>query len=182
MSSIAKRMLERQGWKEGSGLGKNGQGVKTYIKVNRRDPGVATGLGHAAEMGQTSSFEVELDAVYSSLASSERKAKTKMSKKDQECDVDDERGKTRQASVEVKGEKRTRGPSDDSSSATDDCASNCSSTSGSSSSDEGKEVDILRMSDKELLERCGGVRLGRAGRHRFFNGKLRRIEESHRGH
>jgi hypothetical protein len=35
----------------------------------------------------------------------------------------------------------------------------------------------MKMSDKELFARCGGVRLGRAGRHRFFDAKLARIAD-----
>ena len=33
------------------------------------------------------------------------------------------------------------------------------------------------MSDKEMFAACGGVRLGRGGRHRFFDHKHKRIEE-----
>jgi hypothetical protein len=37
---------------------------------------------------------------------------------------------------------------------------------------------LTTWNDKKLFEKCGGVRLGRAGRHRFFAGKLARIEKS----
>ncbi|EAN88626.1 hypothetical protein, conserved [Trypanosoma cruzi] len=76
MSSIAKRMLERHGWKEGMGLGKNAQGVSTYVKVVRRDPHTTTGLGHAADATQApqaSTFSVELDAVYADMSRTGKK-------------------------------------------------------------------------------------------------------------
>jgi hypothetical protein len=38
-------------------------------------------------------------------------------------------------------------------------------------------MDVSKMSDKDLFAFCGGVRLGRAGRHRLFDHKLKRIEE-----
>lgn len=44
-SAFAKKQLEKMGWSEGSGLGKNGQGMNTHIKVKKRATEV--GLGHS---------------------------------------------------------------------------------------------------------------------------------------
>ena len=33
------------------------------------------------------------------------------------------------------------------------------------------------MTDAQLFAACGGVRLGRGGRHRFFENKWKRVEE-----
>lgn len=44
-SVFAKKQLEKMGWSEGSGLGKNGQGIHTHIKVKKRATDV--GLGHS---------------------------------------------------------------------------------------------------------------------------------------
>jgi Pin2-interacting protein X1 len=44
-SVFAKKQLEKMGWSEGSGLGKNGQGMNTHIKVKKRATEV--GLGHS---------------------------------------------------------------------------------------------------------------------------------------
>ncbi|KEG15074.1 hypothetical protein DQ04_00201270 [Trypanosoma grayi] len=174
MSSIAKKMLERHGWKEGMGLGRDAQGVKTYVKVVRRDPHTATGLGHAADATQApqaSTFAVELDAVYSTLSATKRGRK-KVAVSD--SDAEEEEAGTRTAGKgDAERRKRQRSPSSSSSSSSE-------KSNSDSEEDSDAHVDITRLKDDELLRRCGGVRLGRAGRHRFFEGKLRRIEESHR--
>ncbi|RNF21346.1 uncharacterized protein Tco025E_03426 [Trypanosoma conorhini] len=176
MSSIARKMLERHGWKEGMGLGKDAQGVSTYVKVVRRDPRTATGLGHAADATQApqaSTFSVELDAVYATMTKAGRKSPK-----------GDDAVAEAKVARRVTREKRGRQEGARASSSSRGSSEDASSDGGSSSSDEDEEdrnVDITRLTDDELLRRCGGVRLGRAGRHRFFDGKLRRIEKSHRG-
>ncbi len=41
---FAHRMLSRMGWKEGEGLGKSKQGVKSFVKVNKRKDGMGLGM------------------------------------------------------------------------------------------------------------------------------------------
>merc|ERR1711959_76177 len=41
--TVAKSMMEKMGWKEGDGLGKDGQGIKTAIKPKKKID--ATGIG-----------------------------------------------------------------------------------------------------------------------------------------
>ena len=36
MSAFARRILEKHGWSEGKGLGKNEDGMTNYVKVSRR--------------------------------------------------------------------------------------------------------------------------------------------------
>ncbi|ORC87770.1 uncharacterized protein TM35_000201790 [Trypanosoma theileri] len=195
MSSIAKKMLERHGWQEGMGLGRNAQGVSTYIKVVRRDPKSTTGLGHAADATQApqaSTFAVELDAVYSDISAAtgkQKKVKKNKEKEEEEEDTDEvvdtpNDSQKRKNGNDQKNRKQKRPRDSDSSCSETGSSNNNNNNSDSSSdsdSDDDHRVDITRMTDEELLRRCGGVRLGRAGRHRFFEGKLRRIEESHRG-
>jgi hypothetical protein len=55
-SKWAKALLEKQGWKEGSGLGKEGSGLTSHVKVARRDGTTAIGYkappaGSAEVMG-----------------------------------------------------------------------------------------------------------------------------------
>ncbi|RNE97301.1 hypothetical protein TraAM80_09392 [Trypanosoma rangeli] len=190
MSSIAKKMLERHGGKEGMGLGKNAQGVATYVKVVRRDPYTATGLGHAADATQApqaSTFSVELDAVYSTMTRTGRKRLKGAVTVEEEANAKRSHHVTREKRTRQESVRGCSGSQDGSSSASvssdgrGGSASDGSSSSSSSDDDDDIDVDITRLKDDELLRRCGGVRLGRAGRHRFFNGKLRRIEKSHLG-
>eukprot|EP00796_Vickermania_ingenoplastis_P011086 gene11086-7714_t len=159
MSKAAKNIMAKYGWKAGEGLGKDREGVNTYVKVVRRDPKTATGLGHVAEAGGTTDAATgELDQVYRSI------------KPDRDSDSD---ASTSTDPSPEKNRKRTR-PSSDSS----------SDTSSSSSSGSGSDSDAPQrpLTDAELFKKCGGVRLGRSGRHRFFDGKLERVARSHHPH
>ncbi|KAG5508215.1 hypothetical protein JKF63_05471 [Porcisia hertigi] len=204
MSALAKKMMEKYGWKEGEGLGKERTGMKSYVKVTRRDPHTATGLGHAADPSNggslASTHAVELDAIYGQLHKETKNRKEQLSKahpqrKETSTEVDDEdqlsdvssnsRGASSSTSSTIadnysEGEKvpfaaraqlkRQRHVPASSSSDSDGDGRKCSKN--------GRVGDVTRMTDEELLQRCGGVRLGRAGRHRYFDGKLKRIHNS----
>ncbi|KPA76198.1 hypothetical protein ABB37_07952 [Leptomonas pyrrhocoris] len=197
MSALARKMMEKYGWKEGEGLGKERTGTKSYVRVVRRDPHVATGLGHAADPAQSgnlaSTHAVELDAIYGQLHKEKKKLKRARSSDSSSSSSDsasgvDETEETSSAQKKSRvAERPSRRQRDSSSDDDDDSGSSSDSNSGSySSDDEDSEMaakrvkgeplgDVTRMTDKALFERCGGVRLGRAGRHRFFDGKLKRI-------
>ncbi|KAG5481850.1 hypothetical protein LSCM4_06927 [Leishmania orientalis] len=201
MSAVAKKMMEKYGWKEGEGLGKERSGVKSYVKVTRRDPHTATGLGHAADPAQggslASTHAIELDAIYGQLRKETSKRHQRSStarvhgadegEEGNEGELSDMSTTTTTSSAvrtpECKklptaaraGVKRQRrvapsSPSDSDSDGDDRTDSKRSKSDHVS--------DVTRMSDKELFQRCGGVCLGRAGRHRFFDGKLKRIHDS----
>lgn len=206
MSALAKKMMEKYGWKEGEGLGKERSGIKSYVKVTRRDPHTATGLGHVADPAQggslASTHAVELDAIYGQLHKETRKRQRQLSKArvDQGNNSEDEvdhgaelsdvsstgSGASSSSSADSKSEgklavavraalKRQRRASSSPSSNSD----NDSDDRTDSKRSKGEYIgDVTRMSDKELFQRCGGVRLGRAGRHRLFDGKLKRIQDS----
>ena len=42
-SSVSQRLMAQMGWKEGESLGKNSDGVSTYVKVQKRGEGVGLG-------------------------------------------------------------------------------------------------------------------------------------------
>lgn len=74
-STWAKKLLEKQGWKEGSGLGKEGSGQVSHVKVARRDGTTAIGYkappaGSAEVMG---SVNVDTNGLSSSSTSSNLK-------------------------------------------------------------------------------------------------------------
>ncbi|KAG5481543.1 hypothetical protein LSCM1_05562 [Leishmania martiniquensis] len=198
MSAVAKKMMEKYGWKEGEGLGKERSGIKSYVKVTRRDPHTATGLGHAADPAQAGSLAsahaIELDAIYGELrkettkrqqrsstahghpadegASSDMGSTTSNSNSSSAVITSEREKLTVADRAAVKRQRRAAVSSpSNSGSDSDDCTDSKRSKNDHVS-------DVTRMSDKELFQRCGGVRLGRAGRHRFFDGKLKRIHDS----
>ncbi|GET87640.1 hypothetical protein, conserved [Leishmania tarentolae] len=205
MSALAKKMMEKYGWKEGEGLGKERTGVKSYVKVTRRDSHTPTGLGHAADPAQggslASTHAVELDAIYGQLhkETKKRQRQSNKSRVDQNGSSEDE-GDNADEISDVSSTSSGAGSSSTESQAEGKVAVTARATvkqrghalpsSPSSSGSDGDDridskrskceqiVDVTRMSDKELFQRCGGVRLGRAGRHRFFDGKLKRIQDS----
>lgn len=192
MSGFAKKMLERYGWKEGEGLGRDKTGVKTYVKVVRRDPQAATGLGHAADPSQAghlaSTHAVELDAIYGQLRgrSDKRQREEKCSESDDEDLQNGQRATRRASSSSSESPASSRQKMDVPSTISEAKRGLSSSDDSSSDSDCGEgskkkmaaDGDVTRLSDAELFQRCGGVRLGRAGRHRFFDGKLERISKN----
>lgn len=166
MSSFGKRQLEKYGWTDGKGIGKDSQGVKTFIAVQRRPIAAEfAGIGHSSN--QTgSATSTELTVAYDAA-------------------LHDLRGHA--------DRKRTRGDATPNCDARqddeDDDAVVVETYSATTSSDDDEEhanaasptvpnvADVVAR-DKALFERCGQVRLGRCGRHRFFDGKLSRISNA----
>ena len=158
--SFAKRQLEKYGWKHGDGLGKDGQGTTEYIKVERRQPTCTSGIGHdASQPTDDGSYGATLRILRG--CDKTRKCTTKS-----ECSASNKDSPgTLLPKQSVIGEKRVD-------------VSRSSSSSTSSSKDDDGPADVTSWTDAQLFRRCRGVRLGRAGRHRLFSGKLARIESS----
>ncbi|CCW70791.1 unnamed protein product [Phytomonas sp. Hart1] len=190
MSSAARKMMEKYGWKEGQGLGKEREGVKSYVKVVRRDPHTATGLGHAADPSVSGASHtlttqsVELDAIYDHITKRKPSGNSNQSKRGAPTSSGPDAHLT-SAPMEKEtqhqhGEYLPDQPKKirrRSSSDSDKSTSDSESSRDSDDNHPRKNISITAMSDSELFKRCGGVRLGRAGRHRFFDGKLARIEK-----
>ena len=176
-SSFAKKQLEKYGWKEGSGLGRDGAGITTFVKVQRRDPQLTSGIGHEASSGGTVNSDMGLDAVLMEIKKPRGERQDQGEVDEAAPNVSASPSAFLEGKAEGKG-KRGRSPNRPSQATAE------SSSSSSSDDDDDARVftgstDITQWDDKKLLEHCGGVRLGRTGRHRFFNGKLARIEQSH---
>lgn len=242
MSKIARSIMARYGWKDGEGLGKEKEGVASYIKVSRRDQKACTGLGHVAEANGSvmESASSELDTVFRSLAEDSNKNRSKPQKlKKTDKDVADSTLNGKETSKSTKSAKcsisrtisqtsavvsngnhqeghffdyqterfsSTRGTVTKSKREREESADSTASSkspsrrSRSSSIDrEGDKGDVASvtscsstsseedtenkpLTDEELFRRCGGVRLGRGGRHRFFDGKLARASGSRPSH
>jgi hypothetical protein len=188
-SNFAKKQLEKFGWTEGSGLGKNGHGITTFVKVQRRDPQLTSGIGHEASSGGTVNTDMGLDAMLSEIKAKKGASGKKRDRDDDHADNEANRDESPvPLAVSVPGtaaSKRDRSPARPAmatsySPRSGTAASSSSSAASSSDADDADgDTDVTKWDDKKLFGKCGGVRLGRSGRHRFFNGKLARIEKSH---
>jgi hypothetical protein len=83
-SAFARKQLEKYGWKEGEGLGRNKDGMNNYIKTsrhnrtthNREERGnTYAGIGHESSRGAGAGFterQNELEAVFDEIAKRKR--------------------------------------------------------------------------------------------------------------
>jgi hypothetical protein len=55
-SSFAQKMMKNMGWQEGAGLGKEGQGMASYIKVKRKDDDAGLGRDKAEQAKVTNQW------------------------------------------------------------------------------------------------------------------------------
>ena len=186
MSTFAKKQMAKMGWKEGEGLGKNGEGVATYVHVSRSSlngRGEFVGVGHSA---CSNASPVVDDMGYGDTLKDIGKKKTKKDDSSSSDSSDSDKKPprpekkvattkpTEEASGNKKRERETVVEGKHKGEAS-------SSSDSEASNDGGEEGDVL-YNDAKLFERCGGVRLGRAGRHRLFDAKLQRVEDSHAKH
>lgn len=99
MSSFAQRQMEKMGWKQGEGLGKNSQGISTYVKVKKRVENSGIGM----ETLRKEEHQVQWWCnVYDKVASSILVD-----------DSDDEKSKKKKKKKDKKKSKKRKGPPTD---------------------------------------------------------------------
>mmetsp|Transcript_441 Transcript_441/g.978 ORF Transcript_441/g.978 Transcript_441/m.978 type:complete len:280 (-) Transcript_441:35-874(-) len=77
--SFAKRQLEKMGWTEGTGLGKNRDGRKEHVKVQKREDNM--GIGQEKELAKEMGNTWWKDSVGGTLARLQQKKKDEKEKK-----------------------------------------------------------------------------------------------------
>lgn len=78
-TSFAKGMMAKMGWAEGQGLGKDKQGMATYVQVKKKDDN--SGLGKERAQQNSVNDQWYFDAFDSALANMGGKKKRKKDKK-----------------------------------------------------------------------------------------------------
>lgn len=89
-SDFAKKQLEKMGWTEGTGLGKRRDGIKTHIRVKKREEQAGLGIEKAAVEKRLASEEWWKDSLGDTLAKLSRKKDAKGSKKRKRNFTDEE--------------------------------------------------------------------------------------------
>lgn len=86
-SAFGFKMLQKMGWKEEEGLGKNATGITSNIKVKRREDGLGLGMesltddaGNKGWNSTATSFNEVLDLLKSQYGSSKKKKSKSTSK------------------------------------------------------------------------------------------------------
>ncbi|GAB5368732.1 hypothetical protein AAMO2058_001345100 [Amorphochlora amoebiformis] len=73
--------LKKFGWNDGAGLGKNGSGIKTFVKVSKRERDDMTGIGTATDNWNHASKFEDMFAKAAAKLRSKKKQKKKSDKK-----------------------------------------------------------------------------------------------------
>mmetsp|Transcript_37074 Transcript_37074/g.59528 ORF Transcript_37074/g.59528 Transcript_37074/m.59528 type:complete len:117 (-) Transcript_37074:120-470(-) len=78
--------LQKFGWSKGDGLGKNSTGIKTFVKVSKRERDDMTGIGTSSERwNHASKFDSMFAAASAKYAKkSKKKKKKKKRRKDED--------------------------------------------------------------------------------------------------
>ena len=101
VSSFARRQMEKMGWKEGKGLGKNEDGMATHIKQKKKDDNAGLGVDKTSEFAVDNNLKGGAktsitggndnwwhDAFASNLKSLNKKGKKRSKKEGKEGDSD----------------------------------------------------------------------------------------------
>lgn len=155
-SSIAMKLMNKMGWKEGQGLGKEETGIASHIVINKRDDNVGLGLESA----------IEADAVHeawwhSAYAGNLDRFKKKMKEKKSKSDKKDKKKSKKDKRISCK-----------------------ESTDGNVKSDKKRKRATESLNEPlkipsydELFAATGGARLGMRAR-KEQKGKILRTEKS----
>ena len=156
--SFGRAMMEKMGWAEGKGVGKNEDGMKTHIRAQKRGAeGLGADKGNAKFEGDNAKSCVETGWYLDVFHKNKNKKKKKKKKKSKK-----------------KGTKRKRSGSEDASSSEDD---------DDEKDDGAPSTDItgprVIPTDAELFAATGGAMLGRRACPRYGEaGKHKRIADA----
>ena len=168
ISSFALKQMEKMGWKEGTGLGKNADGRAVHIKTTKKDG--KDGLGVSADMkGEGAAEDQWWFDSYSNGMSEFKKEARKKRKRDEEgvCgddvdNVDNDKQKNKKVKKEKKEKKKNKKEKKE--------AKKSKEKSGKVS------TDFDAPSFEELFKATGGARLGMRARANQA-GKFKRTED-----
>jgi Pin2-interacting protein X1 len=155
VSDFARKQMEKMGWKEGQGLGKNEDGMKKHIKATKREDSAGLGTENMVTEAHSSVGENWWHDAY---ATNLKSFTTKVSKKDKKDKKNkkDKKDKNESSSSDEKKEKKVK-------------------KNKKRKKDDDNDTDKNTPSFDELFAATGGARLGMRARANQ-TGKMKRIE------
>jgi Pin2-interacting protein X1 len=164
VSSFAMRQMEKMGWKEGTGLGKNADGRVVHVKTTKKDD--KDGLGASAETKGEAAGEDQwwFDSYSNGMSEFKKEARKKRKRGDDEDNSgsDDREKKSKKSKKDKKDKKDKKKDKKE-------------KKSEKKSKDKSDKKDFSAPSFEELFKATGGARLGMRARANQA-GKFKRTE------
>lgn len=159
ISDFARKQMEKMGWRDGQGLGKNEDGISTHIKVKKIENN--EGIGESSKSDEDRIKGVTDQWWYGAFDKNAKKFKIKCD----EDDDDDRKKKSKKTKKEKKSKKEKKEKKSKKSNDEDKQLE---------SEDEDSKVEDVPTYD-ELFKATGGIRLGMRARSSQI-GKFKRTE------
>jgi len=177
--NFALRMMKKQGWTQGEGLGKDGGGIAEPIRPSLKFD--SSGVGHDPSKEFTSNwweqaYKKAADKIQVTEDGDEGETHVKTVKKLDKKTIERQKreAKNKLYSQFVQSATLTNGVESKNSSGDNSGSSN----SSDDSSDDDDEDKFKRLTDEELFKACGGLTAHKGARHGHkMDAKMKRIQE-----
>merc|ERR1712029_371449 len=174
--NFALRMMRKQGWSQGDGLGKNRGGIVEPLRPSLKFD--SSGVGHDPAKEFTSNwweqaYKKAADKIQITQGEEEAQIKTVRKLDKKTIERQKREAKNKLYSQFVQSATLTNGILEESSKPNSGNAS-----SDSSDSDDEEEDKFKRLTDEELFKACGGLTAHKGARHGHkMSAKMKRIED-----
>eukprot|EP01039_Chlorochromonas_danica_P008443 gene8443-9309_t len=167
-SDYAMKLMNKMGWKEGQGLGRNSDGISSHVKIDKREDNLGLGLGKESKDAPSASalsenwwhtdFSSKLKKFSSAIKVDKDKKKSKKRDRDSRQEEEEEGSDSERRAKKKKSKKEKKAKREK----------------------EAKEVEEespeeAALDYQELFKATGGARLGMRAR-RDQKGKISRTE------
>eukprot|EP01064_Diplonema_japonicum_P031068 TRINITY_DN5451_c2_g1_i1.p2 TRINITY_DN5451_c2_g1~~TRINITY_DN5451_c2_g1_i1.p2 ORF type:complete len:299 (+),score=86.05 TRINITY_DN5451_c2_g1_i1:49-897(+) len=173
-------LLNKFGWEQGKGLGKEGQGRSSYVTVQKKSQGYGLGADKSTfDEKERKVFNMQFDEIMKGVKKSVKgKSETTTTTTTSTTTTTTTTTETAEKGFVTSGTLVNGVMS--TTTKTLEAVKEPDTDSDSDSSSYGPSAPITAMSDADLFNACGGVRFGKLGRHSNSEKKIQRIREAER--